>query len=74
MDVHAWHASLRRGEAATAEETTGEVRLPLRLFNLDEPQGDVGLVLSRPDVRELHAYLGHLLSGGCPQFAVGGRP
>ncbi|MER6694551.1 hypothetical protein [Streptomyces minutiscleroticus] len=56
-----WHASPRRGAAPHADATTGEVRIPLSLFCIDEHKGDVDLVLSRVEgeilLEELRAGL-----------------
>jgi hypothetical protein len=42
-----WHASPRRGASPRCDEATGEIRIPLALFAIDQHQGDVDLVLSR---------------------------
>ena len=47
------HASTRRGEPPTVDHVTGEVRVPLALYALDEHQGDADLVLSRVEVQQL---------------------
>lgn len=47
------HASTRRGEPPTVDHVTGEVRVPLALYALDEHQDDAELVLSRADVQPL---------------------
>ncbi|MFI1956127.1 hypothetical protein ACH437_30535 [Streptomyces xinghaiensis] len=48
-----WHASPRRDGAPHSDSTTGEVRVPLALFHIDEHQGDLDLVLSRVEGEEL---------------------
>jgi hypothetical protein len=62
-DLTTWHASLRRDEPALRHDDTGEVRVPLALLRLDEPAGDVELVMSRREVEQLHTALGLLLGG-----------
>lgn len=52
-----WHASTRRGEPTSSVSNTGEIRVPLALYQVDQHQGDVPLVLSRADAEELHAAL-----------------
>ncbi|MET7514086.1 hypothetical protein ABZS88_11505 [Streptomyces sp. NPDC005480] len=47
------HASTRRGEPPTVDHVTGEVRVPLALYALDDHQGDAELVLSRADAQRL---------------------
>ncbi|WP_262702067.1 MULTISPECIES: hypothetical protein [Streptomyces] len=42
---------------------TGEVRVPLSLFHLDQHQGDVDLVLSRAEAAELQELLSVLTAG-----------
>ncbi|MDH6134677.1 hypothetical protein P3T37_004081 [Kitasatospora sp. MAA4] len=39
------------------DPTSGETRIPLRLYSIDEPQGDADLVLSRVETEQLHARL-----------------
>ncbi|NEA45378.1 hypothetical protein [Streptomyces sp. SID10815] len=51
------HASTRRWEPLTADATTGEVRVPLSLYSVDQQQGDVDLVLSRSDAQRLFTQL-----------------
>lgn len=57
----AWHASPRPNSAPTGDTTTGEIRVPLELFSVDQPQGDVDLVLSRVEAEHLHGHLSYLL-------------
>lgn len=66
-----WHASPRRGESATSDSDTGEIRVPLSLFHVDQHQGDVELVLSRTEAEELHAALSTSLHTG--RLAAVGR-
>lgn len=51
------HASLRRGTTPTCDAGTGEIRVPLAQFSLDEYAGDLDLVLSRGEADALFAYL-----------------
>lgn len=48
-----WHASPQRGGAPASDAGTGEVRVPLSLFHVDQHMGDVELVLSRLEGEEL---------------------
>ena len=47
------HASLRRGEEPTRDAMTGEIRVPLALYDLDEHRGDTELVLARGEAEAL---------------------
>ncbi|MBQ0971294.1 hypothetical protein ACOZDZ_28400 [Streptomyces griseoincarnatus] len=62
------HASPRRGAELCSDSATGEIRVPLSLFCVDEPVGTVNLVLSRPEgemlLEELRWRLG--LAGEVP--------
>jgi hypothetical protein len=51
------HASPRRDELLTTDLGTGEIRVPLSLYNIDEHQGDIDLVLSRTEGETLTASL-----------------
>ena len=51
------HASLRRDEMPVRDAATGEIRVPLALFDLDEHQGDTDLVMSRKEGEALFAQL-----------------
>lgn len=51
------HASLRRDEPLTRDATTGEIRVPCALYDLDEHRGDVALVMSRAEAEALFARL-----------------
>lgn len=55
------HASPRPNASPTGDTTTGEIRVPLELFTVDQPQGDVDLVLSRVEAEHLYAHLSYLL-------------
>lgn len=59
-----WHASLRRAVPASREHGTGEIRILLALFNVDEHQADIELILSRVESEQMHAALSLLLTGG----------
>jgi hypothetical protein len=59
------HASRQRNRHLAHDTTTGETRIPLRLYRLDEPQGDVELVLSRVEASALYVEL--VRSLGDPQ-------
>ncbi|MFJ6572251.1 hypothetical protein ACIQNU_33080 [Streptomyces sp. NPDC091292] len=48
-----WHASTRRDEPPTVDHGTGEVRVPIALYSVDEYQGDSELVLSRTEGESL---------------------
>ncbi|MGA5599660.1 hypothetical protein ACPCUF_01240 [Streptomyces griseoincarnatus] len=62
------HASPRRGAELCSDSATGEIRVPLSLFCVDEPVRDVDLVLSRAEgetlLEELRWRLG--LAGEVP--------
>ncbi|MEV5911048.1 hypothetical protein AB0M00_19370 [Streptomyces chartreusis] len=51
------HASLRRGEVPVCDGRTGEIRVPLTVYDLDEPQAYPDLVLSRAEGEALFAQL-----------------
>lgn len=51
------HASIRRDEPLAVDVVTGEVRIPLALYAVDEHQGDTELVLSRAEAQPLLAAL-----------------
>ncbi|MEV0634409.1 hypothetical protein AB0I77_05410 [Streptomyces sp. NPDC050619] len=48
-----WHASPRRAAAPYSDGQTGEVRIPLSLFCVDENLRDIDLVLSRAEGEDL---------------------
>lgn len=47
------HASMRRDEPLTTDAVTGEARLPIALYEVDDHRGDTDLVLSRPEAQRL---------------------
>ncbi|MDV6290347.1 hypothetical protein R2F25_30530 [Streptomyces sp. UP1A-1] len=51
------HASLRRDESPARDAATGEIRVPIALYDLDEHRGDVPLVMSRAEAEALFAHL-----------------
>ncbi len=51
------HASTCRNEPHTIDSATGEIRVPLALYAVDEYRGTVDLVLSRADGASLLASL-----------------
>ncbi|MDN3027992.1 hypothetical protein [Streptomyces sp. S.PB5] len=55
------HASTRRDEPLTTDAVTGEVRVPLALYAVDERRADVDLVLSRTDGQRLFTELAEAL-------------
>ncbi|MFF9582510.1 hypothetical protein [Streptomyces achromogenes] len=55
------HTSVRRDEPLKASRDTGEVRVPLTLYDLDEARGDVDLVLSRTEAQRLFTGLAEAL-------------
>jgi hypothetical protein len=57
------HASLRRGFPASRQPQTGEIRVPMALYALDERRGDIELVLSRIEAENLYAAMSALLAG-----------
>ncbi|MCH0561967.1 MULTISPECIES: hypothetical protein [unclassified Streptomyces] len=58
------HASTRRDEPPSSDADTGEVRVPIALYALDEHRGDTDLVLSRADADRLLAELAQALGYG----------
>ncbi|MDQ0949347.1 hypothetical protein QFZ24_003270 [Streptomyces phaeochromogenes] len=56
-DTVRWHASPRRNVPPTTDLGTGEIRVPLALFAIDEHRGDIDLVLSRTEGESLAASL-----------------
>lgn len=55
------HASVRRDEPLKTQPDTGEVRVPLALYAVDENRGDVDLVLSRAEGQTLFTRLAEAL-------------
>ncbi|MGI3198457.1 hypothetical protein ACRJ4B_15870 [Streptomyces sp. GTA36] len=66
------HASIRAWKGLTTDRTTGEVRVPLDLYAVDEPQGGVELVLSRADGQRLFTQLAEALGYVCEMPAQRG--
>lgn len=62
------HASLRRDAVPRTDPETGEVRVRLALYRVDELQGDVELVMSRDEWATLMAAQ-HASGGGRPEGA-----
>jgi hypothetical protein len=56
-----WHASPRSDSEPTGDRTTGEIRVPLEVWSVDQPQGPVDLVLSSREAEQLYARLSFLL-------------
>lgn len=58
------HASIRRNEPLAAVPPTGEVRIPLALYEVDELRGCADLVMSRAEAQavftELAGALGYV--------------
>ncbi|MFF4178973.1 hypothetical protein [Streptomyces sp. NPDC001750] len=63
MSVTSWHASPQRAAVPHSDPGTGEVRVPVALYHLDEVQAEVSLVLSRTEAEELRDSLTALLGG-----------
>ncbi|MGA5129793.1 hypothetical protein ACPCTO_08305 [Streptomyces olivoreticuli] len=61
--VDRWHASPARQASATADSGTGEVRVPLALFQFDQLKGTAELVLTRLEAVELYTALACMLGG-----------
>ncbi|WP_327704561.1 hypothetical protein OG530_25255 [Streptomyces decoyicus] len=55
------HASTRRDEPPSIDSVTGEIRVPLALYAVDEHRGSVDLVLSHADGASLLASLAEAL-------------
>ncbi|AZM91424.1 hypothetical protein [Streptomyces sp. W1SF4] len=55
--IRGWHASPTRGAQPSTDHETGEVRIPVSLFDVDVHQGDSELVLSRREARMLLEHL-----------------
>lgn len=62
MSATASHASPQRATLPTGDHITGEVRVPLALYSVDQVQGHVPLVLSRREAEELLTRLADLLA------------
>ncbi|WP_335936601.1 hypothetical protein [Streptomyces sp. PTD5-9] len=63
MSVTSWHASPQRAAMPHSDPSTGEVRVPVALYSLDELQAEVPLVLSRAEAEALRDALIMLLTG-----------
>lgn len=55
------HASTRRHEPLTAVPVTGEVRVPLDLYAVDELRGTTDLVMARGEAQRLFTQLAEAL-------------
>jgi len=55
------HASTRRGEPPSTDAATGEVRVPIALYALDEHRGDTDLVMARSEAARLFNELAQAL-------------
>lgn len=62
MDECGWHTSPQKDTQATADDMTGEIRVPLSLYLVDQLQSDGPLVLSRREAETLYTALGRLLA------------
>ncbi|MFI9627581.1 hypothetical protein [Streptomyces sp. NPDC052042] len=63
MSVTSWHASPQRAAMPQHDPSTGEVRVPVAFYSLDELQAEVPLVLSRAEAEALRDTLTTLLNG-----------
>lgn len=64
MSLLTWHASPQRAATPLGDPVTGEVRVPVALYNLDELQAEIPLVLSRTEAEALRDRLTTVLAGG----------
>ncbi|MFI5771810.1 hypothetical protein ACIA74_25365 [Streptomyces sp. NPDC051658] len=73
MSVTSWHVSPQRAAVSSSDPSTGEVRVPVALYDLDELQAEVPLVLSRAEAEALRAKLTDLLAfpAGVSRLPVG---
>ncbi|WP_171110649.1 MULTISPECIES: hypothetical protein [unclassified Streptomyces] len=55
------HASVRRHEPITTVKVTGEVRVPVALYAVDELRGHADLVLARAEAQRLFTQLAEAL-------------
>ncbi|MEU2674597.1 hypothetical protein ABZ622_38310 [Streptomyces sp. NPDC007164] len=62
MSVTLWHASPQRAASPSSDPATGEVRVPVSLYNIDELQAEVPLVRSRVEAEALRSKLADLLA------------
>lgn len=67
-----WHASLRTDAQPTCDTDTGEVRVPVELWEIDRSQGHGDLVLSRAEAEALYATLTAIVARSLPsRFPAG---
>lgn len=66
------HASTRRDEPLSSDDVTGEIRIPLALYAVDEYRGSVDLVLSRAEGASLLASLVEALGSRHVPIAASG--
>lgn len=62
MTPASWHASPKRDALPSIDHPTGEVRVPVVLYDVDQGQAVVPLVLSRREAERLRNALTALLS------------
>ncbi|MFE5771456.1 hypothetical protein ACFQ7O_24185 [Streptomyces sp. NPDC056485] len=67
--VRGWHASLTRNVGPSTDRDSGEVRIPLALFDVDVHQGDAELVLTRREARGLLEHLADAVTPVRPREA-----
>ncbi|MFJ9318233.1 hypothetical protein [Streptomyces globisporus] len=72
MSPMTWHASPQRAALPTGDPTTGEVRVPVALYDLDVLQAEIPLVLARSEAEALRDRLDVLLSGTLVPVPAGG--
>ncbi|WP_069743021.1 hypothetical protein [Streptomyces sp. EN23] len=72
MSVMTWHASPCRAALPTGDPTTGEVRVPVALYDLDALQAEIPLVLARSEAEALRDHLDMLLAGTLVPVPAGG--
>ncbi|MBK3561072.1 hypothetical protein JHN55_32010 [Streptomyces sp. MBT56] len=72
MSVMTWHASPQRNALPTGDPTTGEVRVPVALYDLDALQAEIPLVLARSEAEALRDHLDMLLAGTLVPVPAGG--
>lgn len=60
------HASVLRHEPPTTVRVTGEVRVPLALYAVDELRGTADLVMSRSEAQKLFTDLAEALGYVAP--------
>ncbi|MFF3034694.1 hypothetical protein ACFVS7_27245 [Streptomyces rubiginosohelvolus] len=72
MSALTWHASPQRAALPTGDPTTGEVRIPVALYDLDVLQAEIPLVLARSEAEALRDRLDMLLAGTLVPVPAGG--